>query len=208
MRSTLSGSGDPWPPEMVISIEDNASQLFELLWIREAYGLHPAGEVPPPLVDGVVAAPVGADGPAWEAAWPGMWDAAVAHAARVVDARQLDRLRRMAGGSPELAAGLRELRGPDWRDRFGRAELGAHFEAWSERHFTALVRSMRTPLRKTPEHLSMPSLIAAWRAGLTKVVTIPCRGEHTRAVGGGALLVTEAMRSDPERYSAALDTFR
>lgn len=203
----VSMPNDAWPQEMVITIEDNATRLFELLWIREAQALRPAGDVPPLLVDGPVSVRPGAESEAWQEAWPALWAAAVAHAAEVVAPGQAERLGGMEGGSPELAAALRELRGPDWRDRFGDEVLGAEFRTWNERRHSALARSMRTPLKQTPERRSMPSLIAAWRAGLTKIVTIPCTGEHTRIIGGSALLMTNATREDRERYTAALGTF-
>ena len=51
------------------------------------------------------------------------------------------------------------------------------------------------------------ALVPAWEAGLMRIVTIPCRGEHTRVIGDSALLVTDATRADPELYSAALASF-
>ena len=47
----------------------------------------------------------------------------------------------------------------------------------------------------------------AWEAGLTRIVTIPCRGEHTRIISNSALLVTQTTRADPTLYCAALTSF-
>lgn len=56
--------------------------------------------------------------------------------------------------------------------------------------------------------MSLDALIPAWREGLTKIVTIPCRGSCTHRIGEHALLMTEETRNDPIRYAAALDNFR
>ena len=62
-------------------------------------------------------------------------------------------------------------------------------------------------LENSPERRDLEALIPAWRAGLTKVVTIPCRGDHTRRVGDNALLVTDETRADSERDRRALAAF-
>ncbi|UCR89523.1 hypothetical protein [Mycetocola spongiae] len=59
-----------------------------------------------------------------------------------------------------------------------------------------------------PERRSLDALIAAWRVGLRSIITIPCRGTHTRVIGPSTLLVTAASRRDPTTYSAALHEFR
>ncbi len=59
-------------------------QLVELLWVRDAWALATGDpEAPPPLTDAVAAAPPGvspAERAEWDAAWPGLWRAAVHHA--------------------------------------------------------------------------------------------------------------------------------
>lgn len=207
MRSSMPMPGNPWPHDMVISIENHSSSVEELLWIREAYGLSPEGDVPPPLVDSPTLVGRTDHTPAWERAWPELWDAAVQHAAGVVDRRQIEELMLAADASQERLEALLKLHGPSWRDRFGDAALDLGYGAWSQRRFETLTRSIRVPLRDTPEHRSLPALTVAWEAGLTRIVTIPCRGEHTRVISGSALLMTEATRESPERYTAALSTF-
>jgi hypothetical protein len=60
---------------------------------------------------------------------------------------------------------------------------------------------------ETPERASLDALIPAWRSGLTRLVTIPCRGEFTRRIGSAALLITEETRNDVARYTDALRSF-
>ncbi|GAB3617589.1 hypothetical protein GCM10027416_21460 [Okibacterium endophyticum] len=75
------------------------------------------------------------------------------------------------------------------------------------RRFHERNRHRPRSLEDSPEHRSLDSLIPAWEAGLSKIITIPCRGEYTRVVGDSALL-TEVTRNDPDRYAVALGTFR
>lgn len=207
MRSILPTRGNPWPHDMVISVEGDPHQLVELLWIREAWGLHPAGPLPPLLVD--TPAPVGdpEDRDAWETAWPEVWEEAVGHAAVLVEPSRFEDLGRTADGSQERAELLRLLIGPTWRDRFGDAAFHASYHAWSEHRFHAVRDQMARSLADSPERQSLEALIPAWEAGLAKVVTIPCRGDYTRRLGGSVLLMTEATRNDPDRYADALGTF-
>lgn len=48
MRSTTPMEGNPWPHDVVISVDNDFYRLLELLWIREAWGLLPAGDDLPP----------------------------------------------------------------------------------------------------------------------------------------------------------------
>ena len=208
MTEVLSGGSSAWPQGMVISIEDHSSPIEELLWIREAYALQPTGDIPPPLVEppAVVGRPD--DAPAWEAAWVELWHAAVRHASIVITRERIDELMRTEDASPERREVLRVMRGPSWQDRFGDAALERGYGSWSEQRFETLIARPQQRLRDRPEHRSLAALVAAWRAGLTRIVTIPCRGDHTRVVSGSALLMTEGTRAEPERYAAALATVR
>lgn len=207
MRSMMPMPGNPWPHDMAISIEDHSSPIEELLWIREAYALRPEGDVPPPLVQSPAPAGEPEDARAWESAWSQLWPAAVQHAAVIITGAQIEALMHTEDASDERLEALLALHGPSWRDRFGEAALERGYLEWSGRRFDTLTGAMRQRLPDTPEHCSLPALIAAWEAGLTRIVAIPCRGEHTRVLSGSALLVTEQTRAEPEAYTAALSTF-
>lgn len=208
MRSTTPMEGNPWPHDMVISVDNDSYQLLELLWIREAWGLRPAGDdLPPLLVDPPARAGDPDDRDAWEAAWPQVWEDVVSHAAVLVEPSMFEELTRTADGSKERAELIRRLHGPTWRERFGDAAFTEEYRAWTEARFRARRDDHPRSLAESPERRSLDALIPAWQAGLSKVITIPCRGEHTRIVGGSTLLMTEATRKDPDRYAAALATF-
>ena len=50
MRSSVPIPGNPWPHDMLITVEDNPHALVDLLWIREAWNLQPAANDLPPLL--------------------------------------------------------------------------------------------------------------------------------------------------------------
>lgn len=208
MRSTTPMEGNPWPHDMVISVDSDPYHLLELLWVREAWGLRPTGDqLPHGLVDPPVRAGDSDDRDAWEAAWPEVWEDVVNHAAVLVEPSIFEELTRTADGSKERAEMIRRLHGPTWRERFGDTAFTDDYRAWTEARFHARRDERPRSLAESPERRSLEALIPAWQVGLSKVITIPCRGEHARVIGGSALLMTEATRKDPDRYAAALETF-
>ena len=50
MRSSGPLPGNPWPHDMVITVEDDLQPLLDLLWIREAWNLSQVGVALPPLL--------------------------------------------------------------------------------------------------------------------------------------------------------------
>lgn len=212
MRSSAPIPGNPWPHDMSITVEDRPHTLLELLWIREAYDLQPHGEDLPPLLSDAPAmvqdAAVSTETrDEWEAAWPGIWHAAVAHAGQDSDPRLFDELHHTADGSAKRVDLLHRIVGPNWRDEFGDSAFDDSHRAWSQRGMDAHMKAMRKQLEDQPERRDLSALIPAWRAGLTKVVTIPCSGEFTRKVGENTLLTTGVTRESSESYRRALNTF-
>src|SRR6478752_4517100 len=183
MRSLFPDPGNPWPHDMTITVEDRPHALLELLWVREACGLRVEGDdVPPPLTD----TPQPVEGIAevtrteWERAWPRVWRAAAAHAGRDDASRLMEELQRSALGSPKRWELLQHLTGPSWREEFGAAVFDDGFRELGQPGHDRVIAAMRAPAPIGPEHRDLDDLIAAWRAGLTKVVTIPCTGAFDR----------------------------
>ncbi|MET0806704.1 MAG: hypothetical protein ABWX66_02350 [Lacisediminihabitans sp.] len=198
---------NPWPRNMLITIDD-PSPLFELLWVREAWGLQPTGaDLPPLLVDTPATVSSGHPPAEWSEGWYSLWGACVTHAARPQDRVGMERLfTDRSLGVSERAALLSGFLGPSWRERFGDEAITGAYAVWqsadAERRMSAVLT-----LDETPEHLALDSLIPAWRAGLTTLVVIPCRGSYTRRIGASALLLTDETRNDPARFAEALGTF-
>jgi hypothetical protein len=213
VRSSEPMPGEPWPHDMMLTIEDRPNALLELLWIREAYGLAPRGHDLPPLLReapaAVADAAFGADArAAWEKAWPAAWHDTLAHAGTDRDPRIFDQLQATPVGSAERAALLRRLTGPSWADAFGSDAIdGSSYRAWSENGAAAHMAALSTRLEDSPERRDLAALIPAWRAGLTIIITIPCAGEFTHRVGRNALLVTDSTRAESAAYRRALESF-
>jgi hypothetical protein len=213
MQSTRPLPGNPWPHDMVLTVEDDSHVLLELLWIREAWVLDPVGDDLPPLLSDQLVQPPASAVPrdrvaAWRSAWPAIWDACIHHAGLIRDSTVFERLNETPGGSLERERFLRDLFGPSWREEFGDDALTEHYTSWVEARFEVQSRRHRRSLHEEPERVSLAALVPAWRAGLSKIVTIPCRGSYTRIIGAHTLLVTEETRNNPRTYSEALANFR
>ncbi|MDQ7876363.1 hypothetical protein Q9R08_00095 [Microbacterium sp. QXD-8] len=198
---------------MVISVEDRAAPLLELLWIREAYALRPHGDDLPPLLSDTPRVDPVDQPPAptlqeWENAWPLLWVAAARHAGRESDPALHERLRQTVNGSRERLDALQEIVGPTWRDQFGPDALDrpSHRD-WDQVDFEAKIAARRISFEDSPLRRDVDAVVRAWRAGMTKIVTIPCRGEHTRRVGDNALMITENTMASREAFRHALETF-
>ncbi|GAB3610869.1 hypothetical protein GCM10027414_29950 [Humibacter ginsengiterrae] len=213
MRSTFPMPDNPWPHDMVITIEDSAHSLLDLLWVREAWQLEPEGSELPPVLTATPArvssaerakAPIAA----WRDAWPALWQSCLRHAGKQRDPESIRRLHASALGSSERAELLQELVGPSWSENFGTDALtAADHQRWEEAFYKQHGRRVSQPYDESPERVCLDTLVPAWRAGLTKIVEIPCRGTFTRILGPHSILVTEETRADPGRYREALTLF-
>ena len=209
MRSAWPIPGNPWPQDMVITVDDDPQQLLELLWLRDTWALA-AGHLdpPPPLVQAAGAAAVPDDGFAmWDAAWSGLWQGAVKHAGRVIGADTHAKLTQPNLDPIERRALLAEIVGPNWHDQFGDEGLGDAYQSWQAVHQQSRSARRRELMSAELERNALDELVPAWKRGLTKIVTIPCRGDHTRVLGARTLLVTDETREDLSRYRRALATF-
>ena len=211
MRSSRPIPGNPWPHDMVITVDDDPALLVELLWIRDAWGLQPHhDDVPPQLVDSPdpqVNEDNEVDIGAWQAAWPELWNATLRHAGEVRDPALFDAIRGTANNSTERMELLARITGPSWRDRFGEAGL-ERYQPWQASQFRRRTVGLPNAAEEQPEHRSLEAVITAWRRGLTKIVTIPCRGAFTRSIGEHTLLITDETSADADHFSAALHQFR
>jgi hypothetical protein len=212
MQSISPIPGSPWPHEMVLEIEDSPEALRDLLWLREACRLQPTGVDLPPLLVHPPLRPAEAMPDAerlltWQQAWPIVWDEVLEHAGRPRQSERLQRLLEAPSVATDRAALIREFIGPTWRDRFG----DEVFDDDGYRRWMAADadRDLRHHLgyEQSPEFVALDAMIPAWRAGLVKVVTIPCAGTFTRVLGRSTLLVTDATRDDPDAYRDALARF-
>ncbi|WP_248241558.1 hypothetical protein [Microbacterium kunmingense] len=197
---------------MTLTVDERPHALVELLWLREAHHLEPQGaNLPPLLSDTPDDASIASDAATradWERLWPQVWHNALDHVGRETDPRLFDRVQETIDGSPERAALLREIVGPDVRDYFGHDTFAdASYRKWEQKGMDEFISSRPRALEESPERRDLDALIPAWRAGLTRIVTIPCREVHTHKIGPNTLLVTERTRADSESFRHALAAF-
>ncbi len=198
---------------MTLTIEDRPNQLLEMLWVREAHELQLDGDDLPPMLSQTperAAAGMSRESRVeWERAWPRIWRETVAHTGRELEPSRFAQLEDLAHGSEERKAALHQMLGPNWSDEFGHHVFqDPSWKNWERHGMDAFIASMPDAHRNSPKRRDLEALIPAWRAGLTKIVTIPCRGEYTRKLGTNALIVTDVTRADSGLYRAALGTFR
>ncbi len=196
---------------MVISIEDRPHAADEMLWVREAYGLDVAGDVPPPLTD--TPAPAAhelteAERSRWTTVWPLLWIRIIEHAGRPTDHGAMERLMDRDLPTEQRKTLLSQVMGPSWRDEFGDAVFeDPSYREWQERSFEAGRSAAPRPLDEQPERRDLEALVPAWRRGLERIVVLACRGPYVWVLGSSALLVTTEIREDSRAYRAALASF-
>ncbi len=201
MRADRPIPGNPWPHDMVITIEDHALLLLTLLFVNHAWQLdapgipplHPAPEI------GGSHRPESATAEQWRERWQAAWEEAVT----------------AAGEQPQPPADDSVI--AEWMREWQERQPKRFTETWGDEGFDydayhAWDSSMRPergahPVEESPEWQALPSLIGAWERGLHTVVTLPF-AEHWSVQGGADhLLVSTMTRADTSRYSAALSSF-
>lgn len=197
--------GNPWPHDMVIRIEDAPSDLCELLFARDAWGLT-IPEVPP--LDGTIDAGGSLRPPIpkaeLEMIWLRDWNRAWAHydvTSRVVEVPDEARLREIAETADQELHGRFWATTPIWRQGLDASAC------WAWR--TALSESTR-PISydETPERKSLAALTGAWERGLVSIIQLPFEGDYSRRLNTECLVISRHTRATTFLYSKALDRFR
>lgn len=212
MKSSYPIPGDPWPPDMTMTVEDRPTTVNEMLWVREAFALNVTGDAPPPLIDTPAPASrplTDAERDHWTTAWPGLWSEVVDHAGRLHDREAMDRLMHRDTPPDERETLLHRLSGPSWRDEFGDEVFDdPSYRAWDARSFEAVRSAHPRSLEAQPERRAVSELASAWGRGLVKVVVLACEGTHVRTLPPQGLLVTAGDRAEDASYREALASFR
>ncbi|WP_427016355.1 hypothetical protein ACQCSX_16565 [Pseudarthrobacter sp. P1] len=210
MRLLHPRPGNPWPHDMVISVDEGPFHICQLLYIRSAWGIADDVDVPAldPVPDpGTSAPPATASLDEWSArwavAWQRAWDWYGIPEPRPWRPDHLPTQELMRSlsvpGQP-----LHPLVPPFWQAEYGDAGIDRDAYGPWQNSLHPIPEPHR--VEETPERLSLPALIEAWRGGLDTVVTLPYRGFYARRITRRHLAVSTATRLDPEMYSRALGT--
>ncbi|MFE1663707.1 hypothetical protein [Microbacterium sp. P02] len=203
MRSDQPIPGNPWPHDMLISV-DEPYALTYLLFVRHGWRLDitELPDVDPVPATGTSHRPPAVDPTDAVAQWRSEWSRAL------TQFEPLDRTVREP--DEETARLLREL--PDehlleafstmpstyWADGTDRDA----FNAWS----MSLHDDHSLPLAEHPERRCLDALVPAWRTGLTTVIQLPYAGYFAERVNAATLVVSRVTRHDPDQYRHALAT--
>lgn len=196
MRSVHERPDNPWPHEMVISV-DHPNHLLTLLFVRETWRLTQDIDVPavlPQPAPGASALPPTASvdtwSDRWRSAWQDGWDWYSRGAAG--DALPIDTEPRGIHTNPAMP--------PLWETEYG--SEGIDREAlWQ---WTLQLQDPPTDLESTPERRSLPALITAWRAGIDAVIVLPYAIDFAQRITTRHLVVSAVTRDTPDLYSRAL----
>ncbi|UFS60547.1 hypothetical protein [Subtercola endophyticus] len=206
MRSNDSIAGNPWPHDMVISIEEHDHALLRLLFVRDAWGLSPNGA---PAVSGAI--DVGAssrpnivdlgDADArWRLEWRANWQRFDEHD-RAVHALTGAKLRRLdAVSDEELIEKYSRMPSRYWDQGVD----DRAFARWRDEQLKRSEQRRQLPLTEHPERRSLSALISAWECGLTNIVQLPYKGYFADRISRHCLVVSEAARFDAVLYGRAL----
>ena len=189
MKASKSIWGNPWPADMVLTIECHERHLLELLFVRYAWSLNVTGVNVPSVLSPVprvgshriIASEPGLE--SWETVWASMWNEAETWCAQFdigQDASRLD----------------------TWRERNGRANFDD--DAYHEWRGELGTEELTTPLNRTPERLSIEAAVRGWENGLRSVMVVPIAGNYSLRLSEATLLVSAETRKNRENYSIAL----
>ncbi|GAB3034821.1 hypothetical protein GCM10027052_10860 [Parafrigoribacterium mesophilum] len=202
MRSERPIPGNPWPHDMVISIDENPNNICQLLFIRSAWGIASDVEIPmlDPMPDaGTSGMPSSASELEWSTRWKREWFRAWQWYS-ISDSRQRvtsELLRRLSTpGQP-----LNPAFPPFWQGEYGDDGLDSSARDQWQR---ASRPEMLVALESTPERVCLDALIAAWNTGLETVVTLPYAGYFAQRISAKHLVVSATTRARPESYNQAL----
>lgn len=188
----------PWPPDMVLGIEECWSPLTFLLFVRSAWRL-PIETVPPlesePSVGDSVR-PVHLNQDEAISIWLRDWERAWTHfespslAVTRPDAQTQHLLDTLS--DDELWEAMSTEPSPLWNQGIDR---NAH-EVWR--------MSQHVKLGRLPEHNVVPALVEAWESGLTTIIQLPYAGYFGERINREHLVVSSVTRHDPEQFARAL----
>lgn len=201
----MANHGGAWPREMEISVSIHPHRLLELLWAREAYGLRTTSSIPslvstPDALDPVT------DSRARGLVWDELWDENLRCEAEGIPAGFAEELNR-AETTQARAALLGTIQSQRWNDLNTDIPIGVPFDEWLRDQKAAALAERDQKFEESPERMATDALIDAWQAGLSRIITLPCRGNYSLPVRGTTLLVTDTTRADPDCYATALRAF-
>jgi hypothetical protein len=200
MQWNTARPGDPWPQDMLISVDDHPLALNLLLFVRHAWPIARNIKVPalsPVPNPGASKVPSTASIDEWSDRWRIAWE-------RAWDWYKIQEPDSSKHPTPELmrevlrpGQELHPLIPPLWTTEYDWDGLdGDAFSKWQQE------------LSQIPpsdvERRVLPDLIPAWESGMDTVIVVPYAGYFAKRITRRHLAVSAATRNNTTTYSQAL----
>lgn len=192
------------PSDFRMEIDDHASALKMLLFVRSAWSLEDGtADLPEldPIPDaGISSLPGTADRGTWVQRWNHEWQRAWSwYQLKEDQAAPLSQV-----VMQDLSRSGRELHPfvpPFWNIEYGidGFDMSA-FQEWDQ-----LTLPKFPPQPESREIVS--AMAAAWERGLTRIIVLPYRGHFAAVVNAGQLVISARTRNAPDQFKAALQIF-
>ena len=198
MRALEPIPGDPWPHDMVLTIETVSGPLTYLLFVRTAWQLDidtvPALESEPNV--GASDRPSDRDVDAARAQWLVEWNRAWTQ----FESRQ----RAIMTPDAEIQHLLDTLTDEELQEALSPQPSDYWDAGIDQKAYSAWRRLLQPPIDDSPENLVLPALIPAWESGLRTIIQLPYRGYFAERINREHLVVSAATRRDPTLFDRAL----
>ena len=202
MRAQHPDPNEPWPNEMVLTIEATNASAALLLFVRDAWGLD-TGEMPaldPPALASDTVRPPGLDTvelvELWKHDWEQVWRQYEPHSTGVSEPDAQTQFLLDTLSDEELWEVMSTEPSRLWSEGLDEAT----FDQWTH----LLEDDISLPVDATPERMSLNAVIEAWRRGLTHILEVPFAGYYAERISPSHLVVSIATRKDPVLYQRAL----
>jgi hypothetical protein len=175
---------NPWPRDMVITVEDHPQRLHMLLFIRNSWRIAADVGIPdlsPAPDPGNSALPSTPGREEWDGRWRALWDLTW----------------EWFGNQDVNPSGPPFRTAPFWIAQYG-LEAMDHpaYDRWS--------LSLMPKFPNSAERDNLSELIPAWENGLQTVVVVPYAGFFAQRISAGTLIVSAETRNNPQDYGQAL----
>lgn len=203
MRSEQQIPGDPWPHDMMITV-DEPHALIYLLFVRQVWRLDIAElpDVDPVPATGKSNRPSAIDPTEAAVRWRREWSRALTEfephdrSVREPDEETAHLLRELP--DERLAEAFSTMPSTFWGEGTDRDA----FNTWSR----SLHDDRSLPLGEHPERRCLDALVPAWRTGLTTILQLPYAGYFAERLNTATLIVSRVTRHNPSAYRQALGT--
>lgn len=192
--------GNPWPPDMAITVEERPPTLTTLLYVRHAWSIVPGADIPdltPAPDPGASQMPDTATAEEWETRWREAWYMAWDLYHLADPERQKHSSRKTLPQDTKRDHPLNPAVPFRWTNESFMAGMDHEaFNAWS-------ARLAPIPPPDIERH-SLADLIPAWESGLDTILVLPYAGYFAKRFTSRHLAVSAETRNDPDSYGRAL----